>query len=407
MKSPKIALISPPQNHLTDPLKAEPLGLMYIEGALLKSGFDVNLVDMSFEKKLPEADIYGFSASTMNFPKIVEYAQQISHAKTIVGGPHASALPKQAKQFFNSVVVGPGEFLVNEIVSDLTKGIEGIYYGKCQNIDSIPIPPRPSRRTVSYSPAKKNSASLITSRGCPFQCAFCASNAVWGRSVSYRSLENVVQEIDFLEENYDIHSFKFVDDIFTLDRKRFRLFSDALSQKSISWFCEARVDSLHDDVLHQMIKSGCVGVDLGIESVDNNVLKMIHKNQTVEQVKKTIQKIRSYGLMVKMYLIYGLPFEPKDIVAKTIQFIEETNPDHVSLFTFTPYPGTEIYQNPDKFGITWIENNFSKYQHSVGENEDEQLWLPCIEYVNRSREFLRDERNVLKNFTIQWNNHGS
>ena len=84
-------------------------------------------------------------------------------------------------------------------------------------------------------------------------------------------------------------------------------------------------------------------------------------------------------------------------------FIEEVNPDFVSLFTFVPYPGTDIYEHPEKYNIKWMDSDFSRYQHSIGQIQEEQDWLPCVEYFDREREKLREERNQIKNFTILWN----
>ena len=404
--SMKIVLVSPSQRHLTDPIKAEPLGLMYIETALQRLGLEVECVDMSFDTKIPEADLYGFSASTVNFPKVVEYAKQLKSAYTIIGGSHASALPNQARSFFDAVVVGPGENVLEEVIRDFkTNRKGGIFCKSMTDIDSIPIPLRTIRNRIPYNPfdGERNSASLITSRGCPFQCSFCASNAIWGRKVLFRSLDSVLTEISYLQETYGISSFKFVDDIFVLNKKRFLSFSHALSDLKIKWFCEMRMDSIDDLILDHMIASGCTTVDLGVESVDDIVLQKIQKKQTVKSMKKAIHKIQEKGLKVKIYLIYGLPFEPSDIVTKMMGFIEEVNPDFVSLFTFVPYPGTDIYEHPEKYNIKWMDSDFSRYQHSIGQIQEEQDWLPCVEYFDREREKLREERNQIKNFTIRWN----
>lgn len=402
----KVVLISPPQNYLTDPLRAEPLGLMYIEGVFRSLGIDVELIDMSFETNIPKADIYGFSTSTVNFLQATEYAKQVSPAYTIIGGPHPSALPEEAQRYFNAVVIGPGESTISDILHDYAgerKG--GIYRKELIDINEIPIPPRPILDKIHYNTfeGEEKSASIITSRGCPFRCSFCASNAIWGRKVKFRSIENVVIEIEYLKSKYDIHCFKFVDDIFTLNKERFKQFSDVLATLNIKWFCEARVDSIDDAILDQMVSTGCTSIDLGVESVDDIVLQKNQKNQTVAVIKQAIKKAQAKHLRVKLYLIYGLPFEPPDIVQKTIDFIQETNPDYASLFTLTPYPGTDIYNNPKKYNVKWMGLDFSKYQHSVGQKQGESEWLPCIEYFDRSREFMREERNRIKDFTLMWN----
>jgi radical SAM superfamily enzyme YgiQ (UPF0313 family) len=152
-----------------------------------------------------------------------------------------------------------------------------------------------------------------------------------------------------------------------------------------------------------MIGSNCFLVELGVESVDNTVLLKNRKFLTIEAAKKTISKIKSRGLKVKLFLIYGLPFEPEDIVQKTIKFIEETAPDFVTLSTFVPFPGTDIWCNPQNYNVKRIFKDFSRYQLSVGGFKEELDWLPNIEYNDRSREKLRADRNILKKFAMSWN----
>jgi len=408
MQDFKVVLVSPSQVHLSDPRRAEPLGLMYLEGVLSSLGIEVSMVDLSFISDIPKADVYGFSASTVNFSQAIGYAKQVKPAHTIIGGPHVSAISKNALEWFDAVVTGPGEGALLDVLRDFKNGIKNRIYKKhIEDIDSIPIPPRFIWNRIRYTSFENDisTASIITSRGCPFSCSFCASNAIWGRRVSFRSVQNVMEEIQYLKDTYDIQNFKFVDDIFTLDTSRFKTFSKELSTLNIKWFCEARIDSMDDVVLDQMVLSGCTTVNLGVESVSDIVLNKIQKKQTISMVKNVIKKIHSKGLKVKIYLIYGLPFEPKDIVLQTKNFIEETNPDYISLFTFTPYPGTDIWNHPDKYGIKSIDLNFAKYQHSVGAKEEERLWLPPVEYYDRTREKMRDERNDLKQFTMDWNDN--
>jgi len=171
----------------------------------------------------------------------------------------------------------------------------------------------------------------------------------------------------------------------------------------ISWKCNTRIDTIDEEILDYMIRSNCFLVELGVESVDNATLARNRKSLTVEQAKQTIAMIKARGLKVKLFLIYGLPFEPADIVRKTIEFIEDTEPDSVTLSTFVPFPGTDIWNNPQDYNVKRIFKDFSQYQLSVGGFEKELDWLPNIEYNDRSREKLREERNVLKRFALTWN----
>jgi len=404
-KNIKVVLVSPSSKFLCNPLMSEPLGLMYIEGILKQLGVEVEMVDMSFDEVLPDADIYGFYASSINFSQVVNYAKRVKPAYTVIGGPHPSALPEEAKEFFDAVVVGPGDFVIKQILKDFLIKKGGIYKEDVPNIDSIPIPPRSILKRIKYSTVKDipRTASIISARGCPFQCAFCASNTIWGRRVQFRSVVNIIGEIKYLKNEFGIRHFKFVDDTFTLNKSRFQELSESLSNLGISWKCNTRVDTIDDEVLDFMISSNCFLVELGVESVDNTVLLKNRKSLTVEVAKKTISKIKSRGLKVKIFLIYGLPFEPKDIVQKTIEFIEETTPNFVTLSTFVPFPGTDIWCNPQNYNVKRIFKDFNRYQLSVGGFNEELTWLPNIEYFDRSREELRMERNILKKFAMSWN----
>lgn len=401
----KVVLVSPSSEFLCDPLGAEPLGLMYIEGVLRQLEVDVEMVDMSFDTVLPAADIYGFYASSVNYYQVIEYAKQVKPAYAILGGPHASALPKEAKEHFDAVVIGPGEGLIEQILKDFAIGEGGIYKGSIPDIDSIHIPHRSILKRIKYSSVAgiTRTANIISARGCPFKCAFCSSNTIWGRSVQFRSIDNIVNEIIYLRHEYDIHHFKIVDDTFTLNKPRFRELAEVLSGLDISWKCNTRVDTIDDEILDYMIRSNCFLVELGVESVDNDTLARNRKSLTIEQAKQTIAMIKARGLKVKLFLIYGLPFEPADIVRKTIEFIEDTEPDSVTLSTFVPFPGTDIWNNPQDYNVKRIYKDFSQYQLSVGGFEKELAWLPNIEYNDRPREKLRAERNVLKRFALLWN----
>jgi len=402
----KAILIAPSNNFFLNPLIAEPLGLMYIEAVLKQMGIEVEVIDTSFESKIPEGDLYCFSAATIHYPQILELSKNINGYK-VIGGPHASALPMEVKKHFDAVVVGPGTSAIIDVIKDFNANKRGgVFRSPVSDINSIPLAPRSILYKHKYTPFPNApiSASLITSMGCPYKCSFCASNTIWGRKVFNYSVDKVITEIKYLKSTFGINHFKFVDDTLTLNKRRFKEISNALIPLDVKWICNTRIDAIDDEILDQMINSGCDYVDLGVESVDDDVLDKINKHQKIEDVERAIEKIKSKNLKVKVYLIYGLPFEPEDIVQKTIDFIEKNEPDHVSLFTLVPYPGTDICDNYEKYNIKKIYDDFNVYQHSVGGKKSELEWLPSIEYNDRSREFMRDERNTLKLYADNWNN---
>lgn len=396
----KVSLISPPNKFLIDPSMSEPLGLMYIEEVLLQNGYDVAFVDLSFDREIPKADVYCFTATTINIPDVLEIADELKGIK-IIGGPHATALPEEMLKDFNMVICGPGEKSILKAISSMENGI----FRDFVNIDEVPIPRRTIWHRLNYRVVDGNNkaATIMTARGCPNKCSFCASNVIWGRKVQFRSVESVIEEIVYLKKKYDIHDFKFIDDVFTLNKKRFLNVVKELNKLNIRWTCNTRIDSIDGEVVEGLKAGGATCVDLGIESVEDSVLSKIHKNQTSEQCRKAIDLIHKHNLKTKIYLIHGLPYESKNIVKNTISFIKDTKPDKISLFTLTPYPGTDVFINPDKYNITWIKDNFKEYRHAVGKSGEIDEPLPNIEYKDRSIDLIHKQRRELVNFCNKWN----
>jgi len=412
----KIVLINPSQKILSDPIISEPIGLMYIESALIYAGFDVEMVDLSFDKHIPEdGDIYGFTSPTVLYPSVVESAKGINKPK-IIGGPHASALPEMCALDFDAVVVGPGETSVLKAIDDILKGkTGGIYRDELpDDINMIQMPIRRIRERIKYHPLKNTSiffgddsvsAAIITSRGCVYDCSFCSSKCIWGRHVKQRSINNVLSEVDYLKSHFGIRSLSFMDDNFTLNRKYFKNISNELNRMNVFWRFHTRANQIDNEVLDVLESSGNTEVFIGLESCDDFVLDKINKKQKVLEVFNIVKNIKKRGLKFGFYIISGLPFEPPNIVDKTIDFIQTTNPDSVTIFTFVPLPGSDIWDNPSKYNIKSIDFDFSKYQTAVGDTEEERSRFHVVEYNDRSKEDLRYNRNRLKMFAMNWNNN--
>ena len=403
----KVTLISPDHsNILTDPSMSEPLGLMYIEEMLVKYGQDVKFVDLSFDTEIPIADIYCFTSSTATITDTIKVASKVEGIK-IIGGPHATALPNTLLDVFDIVVMGVGETTIGEIIKCISqrKFEQYVFDNQKYDVNDIPIPRRTIWNRLEYHAmtATERSATVMTARGCPNNCSFCASNLMWGRKVQFRDVDNIIQEIQYLQKEYDIHSFKFIDDVFTLRKNRFLQLVDRLSDLNIKWTCNTRIDSLDKEILDGLIKGGCSCVDVGLESVEDKALAGIHKNQTANDCRRAIRLIKDRGLDTKIYLVHGLPHESVNIVENTIKFIEETKPTYVSLFTLVPYPGTDIWNNPEKHGIAGIKKDFSEYRHAIGKDGKDLDLVPNIEYSDRTTEMLLAQRRQLVKFVNQWN----
>jgi len=402
--SMKVTLINPNQNFLIDKSMSEPLGLMYIEEVLLNKGVEVNFVDLSFDKIIPDADMYCFTSSTASIKDVIKIAGTLDGYK-VLGGPHASALPTDSLNHFDAVVVGAGDKAILDIVDDFNNKQSGGIFKREVKKEDILIPSRPILNRLVYTVTEPfvRSATVMSSRGCPNRCSFCASNVIWGRHVTFFDIESVIIEIKYLRDKFNIYNFKFIDDVFTLNKDRFLNLAGRLNKLGIAWTCNTRVDLLDVDIVDSMKKGGCTCIDLGVESIEDRVLKGIHKHQTVQNCVDAIELIKSKNIKVKVYIVSGLPFESDKIVQNTIEFIKKTNPDQVMLYTLIPYPGTDIWNNPDKYNVTELLKDFSLYRHYIGRDEKELTTMFNLSYKDKSFDELRNNRNKLKRFCNKWN----
>lgn len=365
----EVCLINPRDTALADPIWDQPLGLMYL-GAVLEqheipvSIFDTNLYD-DWEKRLPEASWYGVYCNSSMFNSVVDLSNFLDYkqpdALKMVGGPHATCMPHQLTPFFHKVVIGEGEKAIIEI-------LQGKWIGKLvhcppiEDLDTIPFPARHLIPTEKYhrTVGGEPSAHIITSRGCPFSCAFCS--VVWPKQVRFRSAQNVLAEVQQVIKQYGITAFMVFDETFTLNKKRLSKILDGFKRLHIKWQCLTRVDQVNRQILEKMKRSGCVQVFYGIESGSQIILDNLGKGTTVEQNAKAIDMTKQVGIPVKASVIVGSPGESWTTVNETIKLIEEHTPDTGHVCIFTPFPGSPAWNNPEDLGIKILNRNVSEYQ---------------------------------------------
>lgn len=371
----KILFIHPPQLNVLDNKQDPPLGLLYLAAILEKNGVNVKILDLGgvpenlWEKNIEKADIYGitcYTASLTNTQKISNLIKKnYPESYVIIGGAHPSALPEETIKYknFDIVVKGEAENIIFDIVNNIKDYKNNIINSNpIQNLDKIPFPARHLINIYEYSRKVLNrkATNMITGRGCPYKCAFCYKG-LYGNTVRLRSAENVIKESEFIVENYNIKAFHFLDDIFTLNKKRLNKILDAFEKMDIWFRCNSRagLESLED--FEKLYKGGCKEIAFGIESGSQKILDKINKCNTVESNKIAILNAKKVGIRTKAYLIIGLPGETEETIEETKKFIEETKPDSCSLYTFIPYPGTSIWNNPELYDIEIINKNFDDY----------------------------------------------
>jgi len=394
----KVVLIIPEAKTEISPLVYPPLGLLYVAAALEKEGHAVMVYDMREERNsienAPDAEFYGFTAVTPQIGGVISsanYLRENTGAFLFVGGPHASYFPKELEGIFNAVIMGEGERAVCNVIGN------GAIQTWPQQIDSIPFPARhllDDDKIVSselwegygYGLGPK-ATTLITSRGCPWKCAFCANMP---QKVRFRGTRSIVNEIEVIADIYGCRNFRFIDDNFIM-RKDLVTFASVLESLRIKFRCAGRSDLLTNEICGCLKLAGCEEIGLGIECADDDILRLLNKHETVEDHKRAIKLAKSHGLRVKGFFMAGLPGESWDTIRKNEEFIEETGLDKAIVTLFTPYPGCAIWSDPEKFGIRIIENNWDRYFQTYPSKSSIEIDLV-------SSEELTEHFNELVNF---------
>jgi radical SAM superfamily enzyme YgiQ (UPF0313 family) len=394
----KIALINPSQNfeNIYGSLSEEasvlpPLGLCYLASALKTIGFkeikifDAQALQISNKKAAVlalrwKANIIGITATTDTIYLASEMANFIKSKskKTtiVVGGPHVSAVPEKTMSMFPSFnigVIGEGENTFKELVLAIDahkslRSVRGIAYRYKKNIlitkprdfikdlDVLPLPNWGLLPKLSqfYKPTFMNykklpSASLVTSRGCPGQCAFCDTR-VFGYRYRVHSTEYVLKAIRYLVKTYGIKDICFYDDVFTIFRQRLVEICAGLSKMSLTWSCQARVNAVDYQTMKMMKNAGCWKISFGIESASPKVLKLMNKHISINQAKKAVSQAHQAGLEVEGYFILGFFGENKNTLVMTKKFILNSDLDIILLSYFLPFPGSPAYPFLEKYG---------------------------------------------------------
>ena len=199
--------------------------------------------------------------------------------------------------------------------------------------------------------------AIVTSRGCPYRCAYC-SKPVFGSRFRAQNPERVVEEMIYLQQQFGIKEIAFYDDSFTLDKKRVHAIADEIIAKGlkIDWTCETRVNLVDKELLRKMRQAGCYSVAYGIESASPEIIKTLQKDITLEQVETAVRDSREVGLQVVGYFMLGSPGETPDTIRQTINLAKELKVDFAQFSATTPFPGTElydIYMRDKKESIAW------------------------------------------------------
>ncbi|NLD65147.1 MAG: radical SAM protein [Crenarchaeota archaeon] len=432
----KILLINPPQTFYPGsepPAGNLPLGLMYIAAVLRKAGYEVEILDafmtekdfcdngetvnvgLSFEEIKQEVetrkpDIVGlagpFTSQIENTIKTSNIIKEVNpDIITVVGGPHVTLIPKEFLEEnpnFDVVVTGEGEYAMLEIAQYIEgkkqlEEIQGIAYRKngkiilnprrpfIKDLDELPYPAYDlvnmekylNSKKIGYRSFQNRAISMVTSRGCPFNCCFCAVHLHMGQLFRAHSAKYVLDHVEYVVDKYKVKNVFFEDDNLTLDIKRFEAICDGLIERKIKVGWETpngvRADFLNLDLLKKMKKSGCKSVFVGVESGDQRILDdVICKSLDLNRVVEFAKNSRKIGLKTGAFYIIGFPGETKENMQKTVDFalmLKRKYDVGMHLFMATPSYGTRLYEECKTKGyidrnLTW--NAFAQARQPKG-----------------------------------------
>ncbi|MCK5225177.1 MAG: radical SAM protein [Planctomycetes bacterium] len=366
--------------------------MAYLAAVAKKAGYSVAILDciaikMNWQQYLnyirqatPKWTVVQAISSVMTNDVYATYLSKRYGSKTIVVGPHITALPQQTLQVFPTIdygIVGEAEETLEEFLKTIDSGgqpdeIKGIVYRKgeqilvnpersfIENLDSLPIPLHELLPIDKYSLPYigKKYTFVLHSRGCPNSCHFCRQTVMWKSEPRLRSPESICKELKYLNE-LGIINIMFHSDTFTQDRENVigickQIIRDNLK---VRWICNGRVDRVDPEMLDWMKKAGCWMINYGIESGSQDILDKCNKgeNITVELARQAVLMTKEAGIKVWGYFIIGLVGETKKTIEQTSKFARSLPLDIVNFAVGAPYPGTEFYRQVKE--NSWLESD--------------------------------------------------
>lgn len=419
-----------------------PLGLLSIAGVLKEDSIEVIVWDppvksQGFLQEIAEfrPDIIGISLMTAEYARAKEIInllrQKIPNAVYICGGFHVSALPEESLIGLDVdvAVVGEGELPMKELCANITKGhsfqeIKGISYrhedkivhnqrqALIEDLDSVPFNGRELLSTsfdwylippgVIRGEFRVQTTTIITGRGCPYRCVFCASNVIFGHRVRRRSVNNVIAEILYLQARYGVKGVWFLDDCFTFDHSWVHLFCAALIERKINliWSCQSRIDTLDEELAGHMRLAGCVQIEVGVESGSDKVLKTLSKGVYSDEAEKKFAIMKRLGLRTMANFIIGNPQESVDDIMVTYRLAQRLKPDFIEFNICMPYPGSRLYRIAREKG--WLPRDRLEFNTEWSEH----FTTTGVMHINIDPKCLLELRSSLQNRFL-WSNYST
>lgn len=364
-----------------------PLGIMYIVSYLKKHRKDCEIlvIDSVLERinhlQIAQrvvnfgADIVGISCWTFSLIDALQVAKEVKKIspQTLVclGGPHVNIYPKEtvSKDYIDFVITNDGEKAFTELINQLKTGqdfncVPNLYYKKSgkieesplkyieKNLDNLPFPDRnwtDFSKYYSIMDKERPITTMITSRGCPFNCSFCFQQRSGWR---FRTPSNIVDEMEYCLK-LGIRNFFIFDETFTVSKKRVIELCNEIKKRKLQvvWSCRSRVDTVDEEVLDNLREAGCKRISFGVESANPQVLKRLNKQITVPQAIEVFKLAKKKKIVTLADFMIGCPEENFKRTKETIQLAKILSPDYVQFSALTLLPATKLYEEALTTGV--------------------------------------------------------
>lgn len=396
------------------------LGILYLAASLRQKGVEVQVADLiglpEGHWHIPEGDVYGISLVTPQVPyaqKVIQYLRRRTKQKTtiVVGGPHVSALPQWSLNHLDADYAFVGEADI-EFPRFIKEGARPATKSKvivmCDPVDvtRLPLPARDlvdirsfhgGGRIHSYVKDFKYEGSMITGRGCPYNCAFCGQRAITQGNVRFNPVQTVIKEVRELIERYECDLIYFEDDTFNSSRERVLALCEAFLQVGFDWHCLCRADLVEPIMLQAMRDAGCKNITFGFESGSDRILGLMNKRTTAVANLRAAKLVTEAGMIVRGQLIVGFPGETDESIAETEALINSAPVTKWGLHAFVPLPGSDTWRYPEKYGLVIDKDGetFTEGYHTIGmPGEWAKVWSDkTLEWLAHLRQ-VAAERNI-------------
>jgi len=369
-----------------------PQSIGALAGYLLKQGKQVRILDehitpITYEvlddqvKGLSQPYIFGISCLTAGIGRGHELSKMIKakypESVVIMGGIHPTVLPEEALEtgHVDIVVRREGEEVLDSLYDAIKGGgdysqIQGISFKDKGHIIHNPEAELPDINSLSPFPyhlfAKYPGAydlrSVMSSRGCPYDCIFCSQRSVSGRKYRYTTPEKVTEELDLLINTYHLTHISFYDDNFVVNKERTKQLCELICNnnfhKMATFDCQTRGDAVDSDVLSYLKMANFTAVDLGLETASERLMTLLNKGETVERNIEAVRLLQEFGFQVSGTFILGLPTETREERWQSRRLAKELRLDYVRFNNATPYPGTKLYEMAREEGRLYIEKDW-------------------------------------------------